>query len=272
MTLLAVNKDTCTQCGLCATVCTTKIIHFKEGNYPRLLPGTDEICLRCGHCVGICPTDSLKHQDLPAEQSAVIEKSLEINFKQCAQLIKSRRSIREFQNRAVSKEKIERIIDVARYAPSGHNAEEVRWLVINDRAYIRKLAGIGADWLRFMIKSNPAMAAMFEGTLKQLEAGQDVFLRDAPAIVTAYAEKNSPMAATDCAIALGYFDLAAGSAGLGCCWAGFFYMAAGTYPDMMKAIGLPEGFAPYGALMVGYPQYRYQRVPARKPARIIYRP
>jgi hypothetical protein len=31
------------------------------------------------------------------------------------------------------------------------------------------------------------------------------------------------------------------------------------------------GFAPYGAIMVGYPKYRYHRIPPRKPARIIYR-
>ena len=79
------------------------------------------------------------------------------------------------------------------------------------------------------------------------------------------------MSATDCAIALSYFDLAAKTAGLGCCWAGFFYMSAGSYPDMIKAVALPEGFMPYGALMVGYPKYKYTRIPARKPARIIYR-
>ena len=122
-----------------------------------------------------------------------------------------------------------------------------------------------------MMKANPGMAAMFKGAVEALDMGQDIFLRDAPAIVLAYAEKNGPMSATDCAIALGYFDLAAKTAGLGCCWAGFFYMSAGTYPDMIKAIALPEGFTPYGALMVGYPRYKYHRAPARKPADIIYR-
>jgi nitroreductase/NAD-dependent dihydropyrimidine dehydrogenase PreA subunit len=268
--LLEVNKETCTKCGVCAKMC--RIIYFKEGSYPRQLPGTDEFCLRCGHCVGICPSGSLTHKEMPEEQTPVIEKSLEISFKQCAQLIKSRRSIREFQDKPVPRKEIERIIDVARYAPTGHNNQEVQWLVINDRAYIRKLSAIGADWLRYMMKANPGMAAMFQGIIEELDAGKDIFLRDAPAVVVAYAGKNIPMDATDCAIALGYFDLAAKTAGLGCCWAGFFYMSAGSYPDMIQAIALPEGFVPYGALMVGYPTYKYQRVPARKPARIIYRP
>ena len=268
MTLLEVNKETCNKCGICAVVCG--MIYFKEGSYPRQVPGTDEFCLRCGHCVGLCPTGSLTHREMP--ETPVIEKSLEVSFRQSAQLIKSRRSIREFQDKDVSKEEIERIIDVARYAPTGHNMQEVQWLVVNDRAYLRKLSAIGADWLRLMMKNNPQMAAMFQGVIQELDAGHDIILRNAPAVVVAYAEKNNPMCATDCAIALGYFDLAAKSAGLGCCWDGFFYMPAGSYPPMIEAVALPEGYAPYGALMVGYPKYKYQRVPARKPARIIYRP
>jgi nitroreductase/NAD-dependent dihydropyrimidine dehydrogenase PreA subunit len=269
MTLITVNKETCTKCGLCSKMCS--IIYFKEGSFPRQLPGTDEFCLRCGHCLGVCPTGSLIHQEMPVEQTHPIDKTQEINFKQSAQLIKGRRSIREYLDKDVSKEEIERIIEVARYSPTGHNNQEVQWLVINNRAFIRKLSAIGADWLRYMLKTNPGMADMFKGAVQAVEMGQDIFLRDAPAIVMAFAEKNNAMCATDCAIALGYFDLAAKTAGLGCCWAGFFYMSAGNYPAMMKAIDLPEGMAPYGALMVGYPKYKYHRAPARKPARIIYR-
>jgi nitroreductase/ferredoxin len=269
MALIEVNKETCTKCGLCGAVCGG--IYFKEGSYPRRLPGMDEACIRCGHCVAICPTGSLIHRDIPLEECLPIDKSLGISFEQCAQLIKSRRSVREFKDKSVPGKLIESIIDVARYAPTGHNGQEVQWLVINDRVKIRELAGIGADWLRLTTRNNPRMAEMFAMTLKRLDAGHDVILRDAPAVVTAFAEKNNPIATTDCALALGYFDLVVKSLGLGCCWAGFFYMAAASYPPMKKTIGLPDGFTPYGALMLGYPKYKYMRIPARKPARIIYR-
>jgi nitroreductase len=248
------------------------MILFREGGYPRQLPHSDEFCLRCGHCVAVCPIGALTHKEMPSAQTPQISKKLEISFEQCVQLIKSRRSIRNYLDKAVPREEIERIIDVARYAPTGHNMQDVRWLVVNDRAHMDKLRAIGADWLRWVMKSNPQMAKMFAGIVKLLDTGKDMFLQGAPAVVLAYAEKNNPIAATDCALALGYFDLAAKCAGLGCCWAGFFYMSAGTYPPMMEAISLPEGFAPYGGLMVGYPKYKYTRIPARKPARVIYRP
>ena len=59
MSLLIVDKTTCTQCGTCAAVCPPGIIYFKEKNYPRQLPGTDAVCIRCGHCVAVCPTGAL---------------------------------------------------------------------------------------------------------------------------------------------------------------------------------------------------------------------
>lgn len=272
MALVEFNKENCTKCGICAAACAGGIIYFRGKSFPRLLPGTDGICLRCGHCVAVCPSGSVVHKEIPLAECPPIKKPLGISFDQCAQLIKSRRSVREFKDKPVPGELIESVIDVARYAPTGHNAQEVRWLIINDRAKVRELAAIGADWLRFVLKNNAQMAAMFQGMLESLDAGIDVFIRNTPALVVAYAEKNNHIAAIDCAIAIGYFDLAANTAGLGCCWAGFFQAAAASFPAMVKAVALPEGFTPYGALMVGYPKYKYQRIPSRKPADIIYRP
>jgi nitroreductase/NAD-dependent dihydropyrimidine dehydrogenase PreA subunit len=269
MTLVTVNKDTCTKCALCTTQCN--MILGNPGSYPRQIPNSDDFCMRCGHCIAICPTGSLTHKEMPAAQTPAVNKKLDISFEQCAELIKSRRSIRNYKDKAVPKEEIDRIIDVARFAPTGHNNQDVRWLVINDRAYVDKVRHIGWDWLRFVMKNNPQMAAMFAGIVQMLDRGKDMFLQGAPAVVVAYGPKNNPMCATDCAIALGYFDLAAKSAGLGCCWAGFFYMSGGSYPEMIKALALPENCTPYGALMVGYPDIQYQRIPGRKPADVVYR-
>ncbi len=113
-------------------------------------------------------------------------------------------------------------------------------------------------------------ALEMRGILRMHDMGFDIFLRNAPALVTTFAEKGNPMAASDCAIALGYFDLAAKSLGLGCCWDGYFYISAVSFEPMIKAVGLPEGYMPYGALVVGYPKFTYQRIPTRKPARIIW--
>ncbi len=272
MALLVIDKQTCTQCGICAAICPRGVICFQEKNYPRLRPGTEDNCARCGHCVAVCSSSSLTHLELPVEQCPPLDRSLDISAEQCTQLIKGRRSIRVYRDKKVPREEIERVIEVARYAPTGHNDQEVRWLVINDKEEVHRLSEIGTDWMRWVIENDPQMAPMLELVLKRQVSGIDVFLRDAPAVVIAYAEKNNLVATIDCTIALSYFDLIAKSMGLGCCWAGFFIFAATSFPPMMEAISLPEGHQVYGSLMVGYPKYSYQRIPLRKPANITWRP
>ncbi len=87
MTLISINRETCTRCGLCAVPC--EIIYHKEGSFPRQLPGTDEYCMRCGHCVGLCPNGSLIHAEMPPEETPLIDPSLRISFEQCSQLVKA---------------------------------------------------------------------------------------------------------------------------------------------------------------------------------------
>ena len=272
MALLTVDNDTCTKCGTCAAVCPAGIIHFREGSFPRLLPGTEAICIRCGHCVAACPSASLDHAESPLAETATIDKSLNISYDQMAQLIRSRRSVREFQDREVPRGELQKLIDAARYAPTGHNNQEVRWHVIAGREAVKKLGDLGADWMRWMIANNPAMEEMLAGVLKRQAKGFDEFLRSAPAVVMACVEGENAMAGGDCAIALAYFDLLANTAGLGCCWGGFFNAAASNFPPMMAAVDLPEGLVPRGSLMVGYPRYGYPRIPYRKPAQISWRP
>jgi nitroreductase len=207
---------------------------------------------------------------MPLEQCPPVDKKLEVSFPQVSQLIKSRRSIREFQDKPVPRDVMEQIIETARYAPTGHNMQEVQWLVIDDREKLRRLTDIGLEWCRSLAGSNTPRSMEMQGILRMHQLGVNLFLRDAPALVVAFAGNNNPMALTDCAIALSYFDLAAKSAGLGCYWNGYFYVCAQSFPAMIEALALPKGCMPYAALGMGYPRFNYQRIPPRKPARIMY--
>ncbi|HJX13720.1 MAG TPA: nitroreductase family protein [Dehalococcoidales bacterium] len=272
MALIEVDKQTCTRCGACAAVCPGGFFIFRKGRYPRPIPAIQEFCLRCGHCVAVCPADSLDHREIPLAQCPPIEPSLKVTFEQFAQLARSRRSIRAYKDKKVPREEITRLIDVARGAPTGHNAQTVRWLVFDDRGEISRLSEIGADWMRWSVENKKGMVQFLEGVLKRQETGYDEFLRSAPAIVVAYAEKGNPIAFYDCVIALTYLELAAGTAGLGCCWAGLLQSAATGFPPMMEVLAIPEGHVPCGCMMLGYPRYGYRRSPRRQPARIAWRP
>ena len=85
------------------------------------------------------------------------------------------------------------------------------------------------------------------------------------------APKDERTAPEACTIALAYLELAAPSFGLGACWAGYFNAAANFWPPMQDALDLPEEHISFGAMMVGYPKFEYQRLPLRNEARILWR-
>ncbi|HSW57742.1 MAG TPA: nitroreductase family protein [Dehalococcoidales bacterium] len=271
--MITINRTTCRQCGMCAGVCPGSIIAFREKSYPRKMPGFDLMCIKCGHCVAVCPTASLTHKEVPVEKCPPIQKELLISPEQCAQFIRARRSIREFKDQPVPRELIQRLIDISHYAPTGHNNQEVEWLVIDDKEILLNIERAAVGWLKEMIEKQPQMAAMmnFKGLLLKQEKELKSFLRGAPALVCAVATKNSPMALIDSTIALTTLELAATSLGLGGCWAGMVYFMAGSYAPVQAVLGIPAGKAGYGFMMLGFPEFRYSRMVARKEAPIIWR-
>ena len=58
------------------------------------------------------------------------------------ELIKTRRSTRKFQERAVEKELLDTIIEAGRHAPSGGNSQTTHFFVITDRAVLAELAAL----------------------------------------------------------------------------------------------------------------------------------
>jgi nitroreductase len=215
---------------------------------------------------------------MPVSQCQPIKKDLQISAVQVEQLIKSRRSIRAYQDKPVPRDTLIHLIEVARYAPTGHNTQTVQWLVIDNKEVLQRFTDIGNDWLRWRIKSKsgpfrfPNELEWFEVMLKRYEKGENEFLRDPPSLIVTHSQKDDHAATASSTIALAYLDLAANTLGLGCCWLGLFNMVASTYPPMIRALGLPEGHKPYGSMTVGYPKYKYQRIPTRKVPPITWHP
>ena len=69
-------------------------------------------------------------------------------------IIKSRRSIRKFKPDVVSIALIKKILDAARWAPSAHNSQPWRFVVVTDKILKEKLAKAMAEaWREDMIKN-----------------------------------------------------------------------------------------------------------------------
>lgn len=271
MDVFTINEQTCTKCGACAEVCHYPIIDFQPGNFPKPFPEAEQFCSKCAACLIVCPTNSLVHRDISMEQCPPIDNGLRVTYDQCTQLLKARRSVRCFQNKAVPRDLIIKAIDAARYSPTGSNTQNVQWLVLDNKDQLKRFSEVGNDWMLNLVRNSPVIGPLAIPGEKKMKAGLDSFLRNAPAVVSVYARKDNPINSTVCSIALAYFDLAAISLGLGCFWDGFFNGAANSFPPIRDVIELPEGYQLFGSLALGYPKYKYKRIPMRKPADIIWR-
>jgi len=145
--------------------------------------------------------------------------------------------------------------------------------LLGDKAELKRLSGIVVDWMRWMLgnMADVALSMHMDRTVVRYENGYDVVLRDAPAVIVAHARKENRVAPTAFNIALTYLELASTTMGMGACWAGYFNAAATTFPPMKEALALPMDHQAFGSMMVGYPKYRYQRMPSRNEPKITWR-
>ena len=195
MGLLMIDEGKCKKDGICVQECPMAIISQKdEDSFPELAPGGEGLCLVCGHCVAVCPHGACNHAQVPLDDCPPIEKDLVIDEARAVQFLRSRRSVRLYKDKPVEKEKVEHLIEIARYAPTGSNNQGVEWLVHTDGDQIRKLGQMAVDWIRGLIENNPeavAAAPYLPLIVAAWDAGVDVVLRKAPARAGAFRRTTS---------------------------------------------------------------------------------
>jgi nitroreductase len=136
--------------------------------------------------------------------------------------IEKRRSIRSYESTSVPEEKLERILESARLAPSASNVQPRHFIVVTDEERKKALAvGIFAR-----------------------------FLKQAPVVIVACGDdKKSPKwYPIDVAIAVENMVLAATGEGLGTCWIGSF-----DENKVRAVVKIPENLRVVVLLAVGYP-------------------
>lgn len=259
MPLIEVDATRCKHDGLCVTVCPSGCLAAGEDGGPVVADAA--LCNACGHCVAVCPHDALAH-------SRVAAAGMRNNLRSWPApdvvdaMLRGRRSIRAYKDTPVAREVLAELVDVARFAPTASNVQEVGWIVTDAPAKVRELAGLTAAYFAAN-GTRPTYSAKWE-------QGLDYFLRGAPALAVAYVPADAPFGPADCGIALTFMELAAVARGLGTCWAGLLTHAARHSPQLREALGLPQGQVVEGGLMLGYPKVRYPGVPPRNPARLSW--
>lgn len=142
-------------------------------------------------------------------------------------VIKARYSVRRFSSKPVEKEKLAALLEAARIAPTAHNNQPQRILVIEDRAALDKLPDCTPCHF------NAPLALLVCADASTCWHRED------------YDGKDS--ADVDAAIIGSYLMLTAVDLGLGSCWVMHFD------PDQMrKAYQIPEELVPVALFPIGY--------------------
>ena len=274
MSLFKIDQKKCKRDGICAAECPAQIIvQADKKSFPSLLENGEEFCINCGHCVAVCPYGALTLSTMPLADCPPIQKKLLPDADTVKRFLQARRSIRQYKGKVVSRKLLTELIDTARYAPTASNAQQVQWTVFQNPEDVRKLAGMVVDFTKIIlpVMTDLERARRMQRLVDGWANGKDGVMRGAPHLIVVHSPADLPFPAADCAIALTYLELYAYSKGLGTCWAGYFTVAAGMHEPLIKALDLPVGHKCFGAVMLGYPQNSYHRIPKRNEPLITWR-
>jgi ferredoxin len=273
MSIFTIDTSECTSCGTCVSVCPARIIELDADKRPKVIDGREESCINCGHCSSICPKGALSLASMPIETLKELPSGWRLDPETVEPFLKGRRSIRAYKKDIVEKSVIEKMIDIARYAPTGINRQSVYWAIVHDPKKVEELAGLTVEWMRGLIveKSPIAESLGFDGIVKAHEKGADPICRRAPHAAIVYGLKEDMLSPAACTIAMAHFELAAIPFGLGACWAGYLQMALNGFAPLRKSVGLSIKTACHGAMLFGYPEFEYMCIPNRNPPRVIWR-
>jgi nitroreductase/NAD-dependent dihydropyrimidine dehydrogenase PreA subunit len=271
--MIIIDEKKCKRDGICVAECPVHIIKMKgDGSVPTPVDGATEQCVKCGHCVAVCPYGALKHNALASAGFSPVNKKFALTVEQAEHFLRARRSIRVYQAKAVEHEKLAKLIDIARYAPTAKNTQLVSWTVVDSLEKVKRLTGMAMEQFRKMAQDKNPIAQKYnlDKVVSGWDKGVDGICRGAPALIIAHSLKEYGLACVDCTSALAYLDLVAPTLGLGTCWAGFFMIAVAMCKPLEQALGLAIGHTVQGAMMAGYPKYKYHLLPPRDEPKVAW--
>ena len=180
--------------------------------------------------------------------------------KQLLDLMRRRRSVRRFRPTLLADLRVKRVLEAARLAPSAHNRQPWRFVVLRDEGERARLADAMGARLRSDRLADGADPEVVEADVVRSR----IRLVQAPCAIlvclTLHAMDRYPderrtaaeerMAVQSVAMAGENLLLAASAEGLGACW-----MCAPVFApqEARRALGLPDDWEPQGIVLLGEP-------------------
>jgi len=179
-------------------------------------------------------------------------------------LLKQRRSVRNFEERKVPIEVIKEIITESTYAPTASNTQGWKYIIVNDRSVMKRISDECKKSLLKRIENNPDdYAKRYEKLL--MKEDYNIFY-NAPSVVFILGEKNYKNLMVDSALAACYFMFSATSRGLGTCWINFAAVIDAI--ELLDELKISENCQIVAPVVLGYPA-KIPSMPKRKEPEIL---
>ena len=194
------------------------------------------------------------------------------------ELIRARRSLRRYRPRPVPREWVMQILEGACWAPSAHNRQPWRFVILDDAALKEELAVSMGIHLRRDLSADKVPPAIID---KDVSRSYDR-INSAPLIIVVcmtladmdvYSDDRrnrheQTMAVQSAAMAGQNMMLMASSLGLGACW-----MCAPLFcPDLVRQVlDLPEGWIAQGMVTIGFPAQTREKTRQALETRMLWR-
>ena len=180
------------------------------------------------------------------------------------ELLQNRRSIRDFEDKAVPRDMIEDIIRDSIQAPSATNRQPWLFSIIHNKDLMQRISDASKHAILNDIEKDPSHSMKDYEDILSMEDFNVFF--NAPCLVCIVGPQEEPLMEADCALAACYFMFSATARGLGTCWIG---LGAELREQALRLqLGIPDGHRIYAPIIIGYPR-EIPSLPERNPPRIL---
>jgi len=291
---ICIDTDKCTGCGKCVEVCKDFGLRLTNGKV-KVSETPCFGCIGCGHCMAVCPREAITIDgrtlsyndmfDLPDVENRA-------NYDQLLALFTRRRSIREFTDRNIEPEILEKILQAAVTSPMGVPPSDVNVLIFDTKEKNRKFAEDFAEYLKsvkwfvskwFLTLMRPIWGKANDEAFRKfvrpaidlyidkMEKSVNILTYDAPLAIyfygSPYADPADPIVAATVAM------YAAESLGLGTCMLGAIHPLI-QYGGKAKKFRTKYGIkfkSQEGVFVIfGYPSMKYEKGLKRTFASVTY--
>ena len=166
----------------------------------------------------------------------------------------TRRSTRNYRPDPVEQEKLNKILEAGRQAPSGGNNQSSHFFVIRNREVLDSLIRMTEKAFAGMEVAENTYASL-KHSIEASKKGGYVFCYNAPVLIIVANRKDYGNNIADCACAIENMMVAANALDLGSCWIDQlkWLNEEREIVEYLRGLGLKEDERVYGAVIIGYP-------------------